>query len=94
MSKRICFNVTQELAKEVAAFRVIHEDSAILDKYVARQVAQFIKKTNENRGVKVKLSTPDCPDCGSKMVERKKGERKFLGCSSYPKCKKTLNIQK
>jgi len=37
-----------------------------------------------------------CPRCGSDLVERtvKQGPRtgsQFVGCSSYPKCKFTLN---
>lgn len=30
-----------------------------------------------------------CPQCGSKLVERKGKYGKFLGCSSYPKCRYT-----
>jgi ssDNA-binding Zn-finger/Zn-ribbon topoisomerase 1 len=31
-----------------------------------------------------------CPDCGSKMLLRMGRTGRFLGCSGYPKCKKTL----
>lgn len=42
------------------------------------------------------LSSALCPECGAALVERtaKRGENvgsKFLGCSSYPKCRYTLN---
>lgn len=31
-----------------------------------------------------------CPDCGSKMLLRMGRTGRFLGCSAYPKCKKTM----
>lgn len=34
---------------------------------------------------------PKCPKCGSPMVKRMNG--KFWGCSTYPKCKGTINIE-
>jgi len=42
---------------------------------------------------------PECPDCGKPMVQRvaKKGDKKgkvFWGCSDYPKCKATMQIEK
>ncbi|MEI8080088.1 MAG: DNA topoisomerase, partial [bacterium] len=30
-----------------------------------------------------------CPDCGEPMVERRRGNRAFYGCSAYPKCRHT-----
>jgi DNA topoisomerase-1 len=30
-----------------------------------------------------------CPDCGEAMVERRRGNRTFYGCSAYPKCRHT-----
>ncbi len=32
----------------------------------------------------------DCPDCGAKMLLRMGRTGRFLGCSAYPKCKKTM----
>ncbi len=39
-------------------------------------------------------SIASCPRCASKMVERKNrnSQRRFLGCSKYPKCKGTRRI--
>ena len=40
-------------------------------------------------------SVDECPDCGARMVERtnrKTGEM-FLGCSTYPECSGTGEIQ-
>lgn len=35
-----------------------------------------------------------CPQCGSKMVPRtnRKDQTKFWGCSQYPRCKGTRNV--
>lgn len=43
------------------------------------------------------VSVPLCPKCGAKLVIRtaQKGAnagKQFYGCSSFPKCKFTLNI--
>lgn len=43
-------------------------------------------------------TTPSCPSCGTKMVQRKssKGTNKgniFWGCSNYPKCRNTLKFK-
>ena len=35
-----------------------------------------------------------CPKCGGKLVERKGKYGDFLGCSNYPRCKYTLNLNK
>ncbi|MEJ2277581.1 MAG: topoisomerase DNA-binding C4 zinc finger domain-containing protein [Candidatus Lokiarchaeota archaeon] len=48
-------------------------------------------------GQKLETKANFCPNCGSKLVERtarrvKNAGSKFLGCSSFPKCKFTKNI--
>ena len=35
-----------------------------------------------------------CPKCGGKLVTRNGMYGKFIGCSNYPICKYTMNIQK
>jgi ssDNA-binding Zn-finger/Zn-ribbon topoisomerase 1 len=42
--------------------------------------------------IQKKENCPDCPDCKSPMIKRKSnwGDGYWLGCSSYPMCKKTL----
>lgn len=35
-----------------------------------------------------------CPKCGGQLVERNGQYGKFLGCSNYPKCKYTSNINR
>ena len=36
----------------------------------------------------------ECPKCGKPMVVRRSRRGRFLGCSGYPKCKGTLNLDK
>lgn len=33
-----------------------------------------------------------CPDCGAKMMMRMGKTGRFLGCSAYPKCRKTMEV--
>jgi len=33
-----------------------------------------------------------CPDCGSELLERQGSKGAFVGCSSYPKCTYTRNV--
>ena len=33
-----------------------------------------------------------CPECGAKMVMRMGKTGRFLGCSAYPKCRKTMEV--
>lgn len=51
-------------------------------------------QTNKSENSRQSQSTPECPQCGSAMVERtaKKGRNageSFWGCAGYPKCKGT-----
>ena len=52
---------------------------------------RYIKK--EETEQKVEYAGGNCPECGSPLVYKlnRKGE-KFIGCSSYPKCKYTASI--
>ena len=36
----------------------------------------------------------DCPECGNKLIKRKGKYGEFMGCSNYPRCKYTKNIDK
>jgi len=36
----------------------------------------------------------NCPKCNGGLIERSGKYGKFLGCSNYPKCKYTENIEK
>ena len=35
-----------------------------------------------------------CPKCGSKLIIRDGKNGKFIGCTNYPKCRFTKNIEK
>jgi ssDNA-binding Zn-finger/Zn-ribbon topoisomerase 1 len=38
---------------------------------------------------KSKGPSPECPQCGKPMRERKSAKGSFCGCSAYPECKGT-----
>lgn len=38
-------------------------------------------------------TTPTCPSCDIKMVERKGPKGLFWGCSNYPRCRQSFNIR-
>jgi restriction system protein len=40
------------------------------------------------------FTTPSCPSCGIKMVNRSGPRGEFWGCSHYPKCKQTMPMRK
>lgn len=50
------------------------------------QSEESIKKHQQEESQK-----PNCPLCGRKMVKRK-GSSEFWGCSKFPKCKGTRQI--
>jgi DNA topoisomerase-1 len=57
------------------------------------------KKAAEVAGERPRKDPPkptdvQCPDCGSPMVERSGRGGKFLGCTGYPKCRKTMQAPK
>lgn len=41
---------------------------------------------------KTELTDIKCDKCNSPMAKRSKGDSAFLGCSKFPKCKNTMNI--
>jgi hypothetical protein len=51
-----------------------------------KQVRQKIREQKKKEEHKI------CPKCGTKLTERKGKYGRFYGCSNYPKCKFTLNI--
>jgi len=61
----------------------------------ARLKGEALKQAEEAVGKPEPRAKPiptdvDCPDCGSKMLLRMGRTGRFLGCGSYPKCKKTM----
>jgi DNA topoisomerase-1 len=70
--------------------------SALHDFY--DQFARDLEKARDNMQHASELETPDqetCPECGKAMVVKfsRKGD-KFLGCSGFPECKYTVNIER
>lgn len=39
-------------------------------------------------------TTPSCPSCGTKMLQRNGSRGAFWGCQSYPRCRQTLPMRK
>jgi restriction system protein len=35
-------------------------------------------------------TTPSCPSCGTKMVERGGDSKRFWGCATFPRCRQTF----
>jgi len=38
-------------------------------------------------------TTPSCPSCGTKMVQRQGGGKSFWGCASFPRCRRTFPLR-
>ncbi|HUP89450.1 MAG TPA: type I DNA topoisomerase [Longimicrobiales bacterium] len=59
-----------------------------------RQLKAGKKSGNEIVMETVTDETPMCPDCGKPMLVRWNRFGRFLGCSGYPECKKTLPLDR
>ena len=58
-----------------------------------KKVTKDISKVTETNLTLEKENTENiCPKCGSKLVKRNGKYGEFFGCSSFPKCKYTKNI--
>lgn len=68
------------------------EFSNIVDKESKRKHIQNIKIKLEETELKVKNNI--CPKCGGSLIERSGKYGKFVGCTNFPKCKYTENINK
>ena len=66
------------------------EKSNIRNIKIRRHHTKEIKKyiSNEQK----KINNMICPKCNGKLVERSGKYGKFIGCSNYPKCKYTTQI--
>lgn len=71
---------------------IFHTISAsnLIDTYNKRDHIQSIKNRIQRRKQSVRENK--CPQCGGNLVKRTGKFGTFLGCSSYPLCKFTLNI--
>ena len=73
--------------------------------YTKEQIKQFERKlkplTNVSnkvkkqhiKDIKQKYETNVCPFCGKKLIKRAGKYGEFMGCTGYPKCKYTTQIQ-
>ena len=79
---------------------IIQEDINHLMKEIETvQDKSLNRNSNHVNNIKKSLNekTSDnkiCPKCGGELVGRKGKYGDFLGCSNYPKCKYTLNLNK
>lgn len=46
----------------------------------------------KQRDVEKKTNSMVCPNCGSKLIERNGRNGRFIGCSSFPKCRYTRSL--
>lgn len=72
---------------------VAHVKKIITEKQINKDSAGYKDNINED----MISDIPDCPKCGSpmKLRETKRGEnigQRFYGCTSFPKCRKILNV--
>ena len=59
-----------------------------LDDKATVQISIPHRESNANR-----YDPTVCPECGSRLVERNGRNGRFVGCSSYPRCKYTRSIR-
>ena len=66
------------------------EQNNITDKEIRKSHIKNIKNTVKENNDKEKNMI--CPKCGAKLVERNGKYGNFIGCSNFPNCKYTKNI--
>jgi len=88
----LCNQAIYLLKRQVAALetRLLEQGGYSEQLHVAR-----VARRDEQRTV---TQTPECPDCGKPMTRRtarqgKRAGKKFWGCSAFPKCRGTRNIE-
>ena len=87
-----CFQCGEEMTLRTGRFGPFF--SCVGCKVVANLRGEAKKKADVEMPAPEKPKPIDtdvsCPDCGSKMLLRMGRTGRFLGCSAYPKCKKTM----
>jgi predicted RNA-binding Zn-ribbon protein involved in translation (DUF1610 family) len=85
-NKTPCLTIEQakDIAEQLKKF-------IIIDKKIIKEHKKYIKKNIRERANNIKSLT--CPNCGGELVIRNGKYGKFYGCSNYPKCKFSRNIQ-
>ena len=85
------------LKSKIVSFNdlLINEDiSKLSNKVLLNNIEDRNLRKRHVRDIRTKISNENelaqnmiCPRCGSKLIERNGRYGKFIGCSSYPKCK-------
>lgn len=73
-----------------AIFKKITSNN-LIDTYDKRKHVQSIKQRIKKREQSIREHK--CPQCGSNLVKRSGKFGNFLGCTNYPKCRNTINLQ-
>ena len=68
--------------------QLLKED--VLERDIAKQA---IKAPKQKKDHKHSASLEKCPDCSSPLVKKNGKYGPFLGCSTWPTCKYTRNIE-
>ncbi len=53
------------------------------------KLIEYVKMAQNSNNTKSNLTEQICPKCGNKLIEKEGKFGKFLGCSTFPKCKYT-----
>ena len=65
----------------------------IMDAETDAEIDFFGHVALKNVSAKVDATKMQCPKCGARMKFRKGRFGVFLGCSNYPECRNTANVQ-
>ena len=95
------FDVAYTARLETALDRVANDDLSRSDLLTAfwRGFQPQLKAATEYTLTQIKARPQakpigeSCPDCGANLVERQGSNGAFVGCSAYPKCNYTRNVE-
>lgn len=90
-----CFQCGEEMILRTGRFGPFYSCTSNKCKTVANLRGEAKKRAETESGGAPARPKPietdvNCPDCGKKMLLRMGRSGRFLGCSDYPKCKKTM----
>ncbi len=82
----------QDMLSALPALYSAEEVRAISDRLAPLTNVDSAVKAKHIRDIRDAQESDTCPWCGGKLVTRRGKYGKFLGCSSYPRCKFKRNI--